>query len=364
MENLRVSKALPFVCKVTPANSEDWDQTWADCDFATYFHSREWVEIWQRYKPDAVVPAPKLVQLSDGTTVLLPLLIQTRARGFLPTYTTSMEGTFGGWISRDPLDPLHTALLTDYLLTRLPGSLSWRVNPYAPHPDHVLSRLRACAAPLVMRMDRAHKVVRTLAALGRPLLIEDQTHCLDLRSGFDALFRPQSASVRKAKKARAAGVKVRIATRLDEWREYYGVYQSSLERWKKDPASAYPWELFEVIFATQSEHVRLWIATLDARIVSGALCFYAKKHVVYWHGSSLAEFFELRPVNLLMLEAIRHACEEGHDWFDFNPSGHLPGVIAFKESFGARPLDCPVVYVDSPAKRLARALILGVHGYF
>jgi hypothetical protein len=363
METLRVSKAVPFVAQVTPAGAEDWDQTWAGCDFATYFHSREWAEIWRRFKPDTVVPVPKLLRLSDGTTVLVPCLIQARVGGLLPTHTTSIEGTFGGWISRDPLDPLHTALLTDYVLTCLPGSLSWRLNPYAPHADQVLARVRACAAPLAIKAARAHKVVRSLAAFRQPLLIEDQTHSLDLRPGFDVLFRPQSSSVRKAKKARGAGVKVGIATRLEQWREYYGVYQSSLERWKKDPATGYPWELFEVIYAARSPNVRLWIATLDARIVSGALCFYAKRHVAYWHGSSLAEFFDLRPVNLLMLEAIRDACEQGYGWFDFNPSGHLPGVIAFKESFGARPLDCPVVYVDTPIKRLARALVLGVRGY-
>ncbi|NEQ84270.1 MAG: GNAT family N-acetyltransferase, partial [Moorea sp. SIO2I5] len=75
-------------------------------------------------------------------------------------------------------------------------------------------------------------------------------------------------------------------------------------------------------------------------MISGALCFYAKKHVVYWHGSSLEKYLNLRPVNLVMYEIVKDSCEQGYSWFDFDTSGGLPGVIAFKKSFGAKPLDC------------------------
>jgi lipid II:glycine glycyltransferase (peptidoglycan interpeptide bridge formation enzyme) len=82
---------------------------------------------------------------------------------------------------------------------------------------------------------------------------------------------------------------------------------------------------------------------LDKLAIAGALCFYAQKHAVYWHGAALQSHFSLRPVNLLMSEIIRHACEEGHQWFDLNPSGGHPGVKKFKESLGAQALKAPVI---------------------
>ena len=57
----------------------------------------------------------------------------------------------------------------------------------------------------------------------------------------------------------------------------------------------------------------------------------------------MSDYFHLRPVNLLMCEIIKHSCDRGYSWFDFNPSGGHEGVTAFKKSFGAEALPCPVV---------------------
>jgi hypothetical protein len=65
-------------------------------------------------------------------------------------------------------------------------------------------------------------------------------------------------------------------------------------------------------------------------------------------------------VNLLMLEIMRDACERGAHWYDFNPSGYGPGVTNFKKKFRPRELDCPLVFVDRPVKRAARALLLSL----
>ena len=78
-------------------------------------------------------------------------------------------------------------------------------------------------------------------------------------------------------------------------------------------------------------------------MVAGAVCLYDRKHVCYWHGAALDKYFALRPVNLLLFEIIKQASEQGHDWFDFLPSGKHEGVRKFKENFGAAPLPCPVI---------------------
>jgi hypothetical protein len=257
----------------------------------------------------------------------------------------------------------HSFALTDYLLRGTRSNVSWRLSPYAPFASEVLARVRANTAVLDMTGTKVEKLAACALHFAEPLQIPDDTHALDLSPGFAKLYGNQSATARKAKKARKAGVEVRLAETPADWKEYYAVYGSSLQRWGDSAGTPYDWELFEEIQRLNSPDVKLWLATVEGRIASGALCFYAKRHVVYWHGSSLEQFFELRPVNLLMYEIIKHCCEQGYGWYDFNPSGQMQGVITFKESFGAKPLACPLIYVDTPLKRAARGALLGWKGY-
>jgi lipid II:glycine glycyltransferase (peptidoglycan interpeptide bridge formation enzyme) len=114
--------------------------------------------------------------------------------------------------------------------------------------------------------------------------------------------------------------------------------------------SRYDWKLFQDMFARQSDHIHLWLTTTgDGRVAAGALVFYARTHSVYWHGAAQEDLFALRPMNLLFSEIIRDACEGGYRWFDFGPSAGIEGVRKFKESFGAKFLDCSYVQVEQPA---------------
>jgi len=121
--------------------------------------------------------------------------------------------------------------------------------------------------------------------------------------------------------------------------------------------------MFGCFFSCSSNNVRLWLAIFDDQVVAGALCFYAKKHVVYWHGAALEKYFKHRPVNLLMYEAIKSACEEGYSWFDFNPSGGHEGVKAFKKSFGAKEMKSDVVVIKSRKMKLLEGAV-GMIGKF
>lgn len=172
----------------------------------------------------------------------------------------------------------------------------------------------------------------------------DETHVLALDRDFDAILKTWNAGHRSGvKKAQKAGVTVRCAPTLDDWRAYYGVYEDSVRRWGENAHGRQSWALFEAMYARKSAHIRLWLAEYQGAIISGIVCFYAPQHVVYWHGATLEAHFELGPSKLVMYEAIRHASENGYRWFDFNPSGGLDGVREFKRRFGAVPLACPLV---------------------
>ena len=306
------------IIEVRAATNKEWEELWRESANSTYFHSREWAEFWSSYTNGRVQPAPRLVLFSDGAEALLPLSIERVAHGLAKRFLSSPAGTFGGWLSKDSLSLEHTKILCDLLANKL-GNVVWRLNPY----DSLLAASMPQGA------------------------IEDETEVLDLSKGFDAIHKNwtkgHSSAARKARKARKAGVIITMASSLPEFISYYEIYEDSLRRWGANATSGYGWDLFREIFEKKSRNIILWLAVYEDKVVAGALCFYSKSHVVYWHGAALEDYFTLRPVNLLLYEAIKHACEQGYAWFDFNPSGGHEGVRAFKRSFGTVSLPCPVV---------------------
>lgn len=352
------ARALAIAAVDVPTASE-WDTIWRTCDYATYFHSRDWAELWSRQDPQHVVAAGELVLFSDGARALVPCSLRRRGTG-LDSYSCTAEGMFGGWISRDSLGPEHARLLARHLLWGSRRNMSWRVNPYEPNHARVLGSLEGECVWLEWGADAYSKAFSAVTHFNQPLAFADTTYALDLRGGFDGLFRHKSGVVRDARKAAREGVTVVQAEHREQWQEYYRVYLDSVDRWKSDPAQAYPWSLFESLFELHSPDVRLWVALHEGRIISGALCLSSRRHVAYWHGAALARFFSLGSVNLLMLEIIRAACDAGMHWYDFNPSGYGSGVTAFKKKFHPRELDCPLVFVDRPVKRAARTLLMSL----
>jgi hypothetical protein len=317
-----------LIADVLPATVDGWDSIWRECEYSTYFHSREWAELWSVYTEAKTLPNPKLVVFSDGKKALLPLSYGKYHKGLTTSYLSSPGGTFGGWISTDELSVAHAILLGDYMTRKL-GNLFWRMNPY----DEL-------ALKAGMRISE-----------------EDETQALDLSGGFDAIYKDwtkgHSSAARKARKARRLGVSVKLASTLDDWCAYYKVYEDSIRRWGDRVSSVYGWRIFDEMFRRDSPAVKLWLSLYQSEVVAGALCLYAKNHAVYWHGAASEAHFHLRPVNLLMYEIIEDACERNCASFDFNPSGGHEGVRAFKRSFGAKDLRCPIVTVQTAWARFA-----------
>ena len=306
--------------KIRAATTSEWDYIWENCDYATYFHSREWAEIWNIYTKGWLQPVPKLLLFSDGKKALLPLSCSQSLKGLIKNYVSSPAGTYGGWISADAIAVHHAILITDFLTKRL-GKLFWRANPY-------------CS----FGVEEYFKGDYT----------RDETHAINIENGFDAIYKKWTKGHSSAtRKARKAGVFIKAASTPEEWQAYYNIYEDSLQRWGDKASSKYNYEIFNEMFHRNSSNIKLWLSIYKERIIAGALCFYARTHVVYWHGAALSEYFHLRPVNLLMFEVIKASCDRKHVWFDFNPSGGHEGVKAFKKGFGAEALFCPTVKIEN-----------------
>ncbi len=298
--------------QINAASGQTWDNIWRDCDYATYFHSREWAEIWKRYTKGTITPDPVCVNFSDHKTALIPFSRCKRLNGLLTKYLSSPAGTFGGWISTDALTPDHITALAGYILEK--KFLLWRINPYD----------------------------RSLSALNLRKTTADETQAIDLNAGFDAIVKKWSKGHKAAvTQARRYGVTVEKANKPQDWEAYFHIYRKSLKRWGEK--SGYHWHLFQHMMEINSPHISLFLAKYQEKYIAGALCLYAKTHVVYWHGAALSETFHLRPVNLIIAEAIHEACDNGFSWFDFNPSGGHQGVKNFKKGFGTTSFPCNIV---------------------
>ena len=311
-----------------PYTDIEWDTIWKECDYATYFHSREWAVIWQEYTKGRIRPAGILITFSDNRKALLPVSCESLFFNLIKRGISSPAGTFGGWLSLDPLSELHGNLICDFLLANY-RNMIWRLNPYDPLAGSIKIESAKYEETQVLMLER------------------------NLESILKDWTKGHTSAVRKAQKA---GVMIREALSTQDWKDYFAIYEDSLKRWGSSTTSAYGWHLFRCILELNSPNVKLWLAVYQARVISGALCFYAKRHVVYWHGASLSDFFHLRPVNLLLYEVIKHACDDGYRWFDFNPSGGHEGVMKFKRSFGTRGIPCPVIIKSSSALNYLRVL--------
>ncbi len=320
------------ITRVTEATDRQWQDFWQECPTATYFHSPEWAKIWAFYSRGRIRPAAKLVSFSDGAQAVLPLCFEIKAAGLLSRYASSTQGTYGGWLARQPLSMSHAVRLVDWLTKDQKKSLVWRLNPY----DDLAFRAG---------------VMKNLKCKG------DETHALrltgtpeDMLKGFKPSYRSQ---IKKAISGQSFAVEP--ATSLGEWQEYYAVYQDSIARWGDEPEAGYDWRLFEFLFRLGSPNIKLWLARHEGKVVSGDLCLYSKKHVAYWHGATLKSHLKTSVSKLLKYEVVKASLLAGYEWYDFNPSAGLPGVKFFKEGFNPVSLPAPIVYVDTPLKRLARS---------
>jgi hypothetical protein len=313
------------------ASLEAWQRSYAGCEYATYFHSPEWARIWEMYTGGLVRPAAKRIVFSDGREVIVPLCFQTKLRGILNRYVSSPEATYGGWLCAEPLSTSHAVLLTRWLLSAEGSNLVWRLNPYDP---------LALQAAMICNV------------AGR----RDITHSVRLNADPDQLFKGFKKGCREdIKKAQKRGsIEVRAAETIEEWRAYHRVYQDSLRRWGHDPEDGYAWELFDTLYRLESPNIRLWIARYEGQIVSGELSFYSRHHAVSWHAATLKDYLRSGVSKFQTFEIIKDCCARGYQWLDFNPSAGLGGVQELKESFRAEVLPAPLVYVDTPLKRLIR----------
>lgn len=288
-----------------------WDVA-AQCSHTTFFHTPVWHEIainaYEEFENGTV-----FVQLDNGTRVIVPMLSSKRAVIFQRLLST-FGNCYGGYIADDPITPEQVRAIYNKIC-------NWKATSY-----YFLE------SPLADSIDLSD----TMSAL------DDFTQIVELED-FDDVFASFSKGHRSSyRKGVRLGVQVEEAATLEEYKAYFHMYHDSIRRWAEkhgETPTAYTWDLFEAIYnAGQAypDNVKLYLAKLDGKMISGQLNFYFNDYIVAWHGATYEEYFSYCPVNVLDTELIRDGIEKGYKYYDFNPSGGFDGVARYKSRFGAK----------------------------
>lgn len=298
-------------------NIKEWQEVVERCEYATFFHTPVWSKNFIKTYPRFKIATKKFI-FNDGKKIILPLVATTAYKGLFNIYYSSIGGVYGGWISDQNLSEKQINLIIKWINKNL-KNFTWRINPFD----------------------------KKLRNINIPNTQEDFTQYLDLRQGFDSIYKlwtkEHSSVARKARKACKEDVIIKQADSWEDWLKYFEIYQNSIKRWGNNVSSEYPIELFKDLFQEQSKNIKLWFAYFEEKPIAGALCFYHNQHVVYWHGAALKNYFSKKPSNLLQYEIIKNACENGYWWYDFNSSGGHEGVVKFKKSFGVEKINYAIL---------------------
>jgi FemAB-related protein (PEP-CTERM system-associated) len=141
---------------------------------------------------------------------------------------------------------------------------------------------------------------------------------------FGAKLRNQ---IRKAEKSQLQTQWVGTAGLQD----FYRVYVHNMRDLGSPPHSR---QFFHRIL-TEFPTARLLLVHSDTQVIGGCLCLVFQDTMLVPWASALRPYFHLCPNNLLYWEAIRSACTQGLQRFDFGRSSPHSGTYNFKKQWGA-----------------------------
>jgi CelD/BcsL family acetyltransferase involved in cellulose biosynthesis len=300
------------------------DHVPAECDpvsaadaETTFYHTRPWLE-----SVDAIYDTMNLACLvaEDGGGVVgyLPFFF-VHTGPFLRAWTLPF-GTYGGPLSAGDA-PARSALLSRYA--------------------GLLSRPRVVEVGWIDYTDSAGRDGWTTR--------RSETHIVDLAGGFADVWENRLGRDRRKRARRAGrlGVVVERSSRIADLRAHYDVY---VERMRGFGTSAVqPWELFERLFTSAGERVRLYVARHEGDVVGAHFNFCHRDTVIAWYGMATERGDELQAGTLLYVECMRDSCEDGFARYNLGGSLGKSSLAAFKESLGGQP--------HAYATRLRRSLL-------
>jgi len=185
--------------------------------------------------------------------------------------------------------------------------------------------------------------------------IDRTCHILNLNKPLEVLLKDFSETRQKHIKRIAKRNELKIfATNNEEYfKEYYQIYLNSLERWKES-SPAYSYDLISNLYKV--ENLKLWVAELNGKMLSGMICFYGDNCVFDWLAATLIneDYKKLYPAVAVQYEVIKHAINNGYNFVNMGASDNLSGVKEFKESWNADTVQYQTIIYQSKLFRLLK----------
>ena len=153
----------------------------------------------------------------------------------------------------------------------------------------------------------------------------------DSDSAWKALRNKERNLIRKAQKS---DLEVRVGG-VEYLDEFYRIFARNM---RDLGTPVYGRVFFESIFDAFPGQTRIFVVTFEGRPIAASIMHaYRRKIEVPW-ASSLREFRDRCPNNLLYWTMIQHAIENGFEIFDFGRSSPDDGPYRFKQQLGAEPI--------------------------
>ncbi len=161
-------------------------------------------------------------------------------------------------------------------------------------------------------------------------------HTLNLSKSEEEIFSSfRDSTKRNIKKAINNGVEVKIYNSLESIEEFCRL--NCLTR-KKHGIPPQPFYFFKKVF----EHIILnqigfiVLASYKNQYIAGAVFFHFGDTAIFKYGASDTKYHHLKPNNLIMWEAIKWYCQNGHKSFCFGRTEvDNKGLLQFKSGWGA-----------------------------
>jgi hypothetical protein len=293
---------------------EEWEDISRKCDHSTFFHTPRWSRVFTATYKNMESFTFKFI-FDDGKTALLPVIKEKSRVPLVYRYFSGIFGVYGGPISEDTLTLEQHMEILKWADKNL-KSYQLRINPF----DDSIKNLKWSNYK------------------------SDFTSLHDLRKGLNEIYHSWSRGNRDAvKQSTRYGIEIKEATTIEQWHDYYDIYIDSIARWGENATNNYPRQLFENMQADNDKNIKLWLAYLDNKPVSGIICVYHNQHCAGWHMATLKEFLTKRPTQLLIYNTIKHASYSGYRYYDLSPSGGHESVVESKRRYGMQTLEAGMI---------------------
>jgi CelD/BcsL family acetyltransferase involved in cellulose biosynthesis len=191
---------------------------------------------------------------------------------------------------------------------------------------HQLERLHGL--PIELRGELPDGITRQPTAVYRQ-------HVLSLEPGYDSVTRATKPQVRTGeRRARREGLRVEFRTDGDALNQFFGLHVRTR---KRQGVPTQPHRFIMALEGLFDQGLGFVVLVRDGAVPASAAVFLSSNAtLIYKYGASEPRLLGKRPNNLLFMETIRWACEQGLRRLDFGRTDEGgESLSSFKRSYGA-----------------------------